>query len=92
VFPALGREGLPLNVLEALSVGLPCVCAESLRSRFAGLAGVVYADPRSPAALAEAIDAVALRSPPLASLLPREYALERCIAAYEAVLRSCVGA
>ena len=36
VFPALGREGLPLNVLEALSVGLPCVCAESLRPIFEG--------------------------------------------------------
>ena len=39
VFPVLGREGLPLNVLEALSIGLPCVCAESLRATFGALDG-----------------------------------------------------
>jgi glycosyltransferase involved in cell wall biosynthesis len=89
VFPALGREGLPLNVLEALSVGLPCVCAESLRSRFAGIPAVAYAEPRLAEAFAAAIDAVALRAPPHGSLLPAEYSLERCVAAYEAVLRSC---
>jgi glycosyltransferase involved in cell wall biosynthesis len=90
VFPALGHEGFPLNVLEALSVGLPCVCAESLRSRFGELAGVTYADPRVPAALAGAIEATALRGRPPGSLLPAKYSLERCVGAYEAVLRGCV--
>lgn len=89
VFPALGHEGLPLNVLEALGVGLPCVCAESLRSRFEGVAAVTYADPRSPAALAGAIDAATLRGRPAGSLLPARYSLERCVDAYEAVLRAC---
>jgi glycosyltransferase involved in cell wall biosynthesis len=86
VFPVLGREGLPLNVLEALSVGLPCVCAESLRGTFAALDGVSYAPPRDAPALAAAIDRTALRAPPAASLLPASYSLERCIDAYEAAL------
>jgi glycosyltransferase involved in cell wall biosynthesis len=88
VFPALGgREGLPLNVLEALSVGLPCVCAESLREIFAGLQAVEYAPASDADALAAAIRATALRGPPAATLLPDEYSLSRCIDAYEAVLR-----
>ena len=71
VFPALGREGLPLNVLEALSVGLPCVCAESLQPTFGSLAGVVYAPPRDAAAFARAVDRSALRGTAPVSLLPR---------------------
>ena len=86
VFPVLGREGLPLNVLEALSIGLPCVCAESLRATFGALDGVSYAPPRDAPALAAAIAAAALRAPPAASLLPADYSLERCVSAYEAAI------
>jgi glycosyltransferase involved in cell wall biosynthesis len=84
-FPVLGREGLPLNVLEALGVGLPCVCAESLRATFGEVDGIAYAPPHDAAALAAAIDAAMLRAP-AASRLPRAYSLDRCIDAYEAVL------
>jgi glycosyltransferase involved in cell wall biosynthesis len=88
VFPALGaREGLPLNVLEALSVGLPCVCAEQLREIFGPLAPIAYAPPQDPAALAQAIGRLALRAPPAGTLLPAEYSLERCIDAYEDLIR-----
>jgi glycosyltransferase involved in cell wall biosynthesis len=90
VFPALGREGLPLNVLEALSVGLPCVCAESLKPTFGSLEGIAYAPPRDAAAFALAIDRIALRCTARTSLLPPEYSLARCVAAYEAVMRSLV--
>jgi glycosyltransferase involved in cell wall biosynthesis len=90
VFPALGREGLPLNVLEALSVGLPCVCSESLRDTFGALGRIAYAPPRDAHALAAAIDGSALRSAPAATLLPREYSLHRCVDAYESVIRRCV--
>lgn len=91
VFPALGREGLPLNVLEALSVGLPCVCAEGLRSRFADVAGIAYVDARAPAEIAVALEATVLRGAPTGSWLPARYSLEHCVSAYEAVLRDCVG-
>ena len=87
VFPALGREGLPLNVLEALSVGLPCVCADSLRDIFGDLHGIEYAPARDARALAAAIERARLRSRTAATLLPAEYSLARCIDAYEAVLR-----
>jgi glycosyltransferase involved in cell wall biosynthesis len=88
VFPAFGgREGLPLNVLEALSVGLPCVCAEGLRDIFGPLEQIAYAPPRDACALADAIERLALRAPPAGTLLPDEYTLERCIDAYESLLR-----
>lgn len=87
VFPALGREGLPLNVLEALSVGLPCVCADSLREIFGDVHGIEYAPPRDARALAAAIERAEQQAPTGATLLPAEYSLSRCIDAYEAVLR-----
>jgi glycosyltransferase involved in cell wall biosynthesis len=90
VFPALGREGLPLNVLEALSVGLPCVCAEGLRDTFGRFEQVGYAPPRDARALANVIERSTLRAAPPGTLLPAEYSLERCIDAYEAVLRGTV--
>ena len=91
VFPVLGREGLPLNVLEALSVGLPCVCAESLRATFGALDGVSYAPPRDAPAFAAAIAASVLRAGTETSLLPADYSLERCISAYEAAIGSGAG-
>jgi len=91
VFPALGREGLPLNVLEALSVGLPCVCADGLRETFGTLGRIAYAPPRDARALAAAIDASALRTAPRHTLLPHEYSLRRCVDGYESVIRRSAG-
>jgi glycosyltransferase involved in cell wall biosynthesis len=87
VFPALGREGLPLNVLEALSVGLPCVCADSLREIFGDVPGVEYAPARDARALAAAVERMQQGARTGATRLPAEYSLSRCIDAYEAVLR-----
>jgi glycosyltransferase involved in cell wall biosynthesis len=83
IFPSLRKEGLPMNVLEALSSGLPTICAADMKDVFRDTLPIVYADPHDPDALAAAIEAaLAADQSGRQSLLTPEYSLRRCALAY----------
>jgi len=85
VFPSLRQEGLPMNVLEALATGLPCVCADTLSAVFGPGLAIAYAPPRDSVNFAAAIAKSHPGAPPAASRLPPGYSLRECAAAYLAL-------
>ena len=89
-FPTLGHEGLPLNVLEALSVGLPCVASDLVRPIFGPDLPISYVPPHEPRPLADALQRVTLHGAPERSLLPPRYSLHHCIDAYGSLLEQLV--
>lgn len=89
-FPTLGHEGLPLNVLEALSVGLPCVASDLARPVFGPDLPITYVPANEPRPLADALQRVTLHSTPERSLLPQRYSLRHCVDAYGSLLEQLV--
>ncbi|MDX1250971.1 MAG: glycosyltransferase family 4 protein [Gammaproteobacteria bacterium] len=81
LFTTLRVEGFPLNVLEALAVGLPCVVSDHLDSVLEVSPFVTPVNPRSPEAIAECLRA-ALNHSSVESLLPAKYSLQECANAY----------
>ena len=55
VFTSLHEEGLPLNILEAMSMDLPIVMSRHLCQTFNGAKGVYPVDPKNPAEVAKGI-------------------------------------
>jgi glycosyltransferase involved in cell wall biosynthesis len=82
VFPTLRSEGLPLNVLEALAVGLPCVCSSVLQQALGTRLPVRYAPSDDLPQLAAALRAALERGATRGSLLPATYGLRHCADAY----------
>jgi len=82
VFPTLRVEGLPMNVLEALGVGLPCVCSSSLAEVFGEIPAIVYTEPNNTIALSEALERGFSFERTTQSQLPSGFSLECCAASY----------
>ena len=82
-----------MNVLEALSSGLPTICAAGMKDVFRDTLPIVYADPHDPVALAAAIEAALPTGPvPRHSLLTPEYSLRRCALTYlDTIKQLCSG-
>ncbi|MFM0095237.1 glycosyltransferase family 4 protein [Paraburkholderia nemoris] len=82
-FLSLRLEGAPLNLLEALSVGKPCVLSRDLLDRVPGSDCVWGVDPSDPRAAADAI-LQALESAKFGrrAQLPQEFSIEHCADRY----------
>ncbi|MCH8153367.1 MAG: glycosyltransferase family 4 protein [Planctomycetes bacterium] len=91
VFTTLRDEGAPLNVLEALSVGLPVVVSESVGRRFPPLRSVFLVNPDNRQAVSGCMQ-LALRAPGDGrDFVVREHSLDRMCVLYESFIYRIVG-
>ncbi len=83
LFTSTHREGLPLNVLEALAAGLPCLVSEHLADVVPGagnaVRGVRTTDPDD---IARALGEIQWERRDRQSLLPPQYTLAHCAKQY----------
>lgn len=82
IFPTLRQEGLPMNVLEALSCGLPAVCSESTRDVFSPQLPISYVDPFDAKSVGDELRNFLIGSSDRRSLLTPEYMLSACAQDY----------
>jgi glycosyltransferase involved in cell wall biosynthesis len=88
LFTTLHSEGLPLNVLEALAAGVPCVVSNHLQRVIAISPAIVGADPQDARAVSAALRLALQRGRACESLLPEQYTLGHCARAYCEVFAS----
>ena len=81
-FPTLRQEGLPMNVLEALSAGLRPVCSEDTRNVFDPSLPIEYADPQDIPSFSAALSKALRMGSSASSLLSPTYFLSHCALQY----------
>lgn len=86
LFTTTCTEGLPLNILEALAVGLPAVVSDSLQSVIEISPAVQGVNPSDTVAVAEALRRALAIGPQPGGLLPEPYTLDHCARQYRRVL------
>ena len=82
LFTTTRAEGNPLNVLEALSAGLPVVASQHLYRNGPPGEGIVLVDPGDPAAVAAALQRVLAIGPSRQSRLPVGLSMAESVQAY----------
>ena len=75
-------EGNPLNILEALSVGLPVIASEHLKQTIPPSKDIKLVDPYSAPNVASALRSTVNLNSPRMSLLPRRFSLSESANAY----------
>ena len=75
-------EGNPLNILEALSVGLPVIASEHLKQTIPPSKDIKLVDPYSALNVASALRSTVNLNSPRMSLLPRRFSLSESANAY----------
>jgi glycosyltransferase involved in cell wall biosynthesis len=90
LFTTLRVEGLPLNLLEALSAGLPCLISNHIDDpQFETIA----VNPRDPGSVAKELLSVArLSQSPRTSRLPRSFTLDHAVDQYLKIFSDLKGA
>lgn len=85
VFPTQRKEGLPMNVLEALSCGLPVVVSDTTQDVFAPDLPLTYCNASKVDDIASKMRMAAIQGHQAASLLTPDYRLGTCAARYLAL-------
>lgn len=83
VFTPNGREGFPLNVLEAMSIDLPVVISNHLAKPFIGAKGVYPVNPYETEGVARAIEKAASSGKGDRSFVMKNYSREKMLDSYE---------
>jgi glycosyltransferase involved in cell wall biosynthesis len=86
VFTSIRHEGLPLNVLEAMSMNLPVVIAEHLAGALQGSAGVYAVDPSDTAAAGETMGRALAPQVAGRSFVYQHYSRDVMLDRYEALV------
>lgn len=82
IFPTLRQEGLTMNVMEALAVGLYPVCSIETRQQKSASLPISYIDPENIEEVAQGLENALKKSSSETGLLTEEYSLHSCAMQY----------
>jgi len=88
LFTTKRREGLPLNILEALAAGLPVILSKQLENTLDTKEGIYAVDPDDVLAVANVIDQVLMNIAAVRnSWLPERFTLQFCAKKYYEIFK-----